>query len=59
VRITIEIDPTGDGDWLRYTTLDVPKGGAVAHSFPGGFLAQWIRFTADSSCRATATLTYR
>lgn len=59
VRVTIDIDPVGDGEWFRYTTLDVPAGRPVGHTFPDGFLAQWIRFTADSACRATATLTYR
>ncbi len=59
VRVTIEVDPTGDGDWFAYTTLDVGAGKPVDHRFPDGFLAQWVRLTADSPCRATATLTYR
>jgi len=59
VRVTVEIDPTGDGDWFRYAILDVPAGSPLAHRFPHGFLAQWIRFTAESACRASATLTYR
>ena len=59
VRVTIEIDPTGDGEWFEYATLDVPVGRSATHQFPSGFLAQWVRFTANSKCRATATLTYR
>jgi len=59
VRCDVEIDPTGDGEWFRYASLDVPPGRPLAHAFPRGFLAQWMRVTADTQCRATATLTYR
>lgn len=59
IRVTVEIDPVGDGDWFQYATLDVPAGRPLGHTFPDGFLAQWIRFTTESACRATATLTYR
>jgi hypothetical protein len=59
VRMTIEIDPTGDGRWFSYASPDVPPGEPLVHEFPTGFLAQWVRFTADAECRATATLTYR
>ena len=57
--MTIEIDPTGDGAWFPYATLRVPAGSAAVHEFPAGFLAQWVRFTAEAACRATATLTYK
>lgn len=59
VQISIEIDPAGDGRWFPYATLAVPPGSPTVHEFPAGFLAQWVRFTADAPCRATATLTYR
>ena len=59
VTVTVEVDPTGDGTWFRYATFDVPAGGRITHEFPQGDLAQWVRFTADAACTATATLTYR
>jgi len=59
VHVIVEIDPTGDGEWFAYATLDVPAGEPLLHRFPDGFLAQWVRLTADAACRATATLTYR
>jgi hypothetical protein len=59
VRFDVEIDPTGDGEWFRYASLDVPPGRPLTHAFPRGFLAQWMRVTAGTQCRATATLTYR
>lgn len=58
VRIAVEIDPTGDGEWFAYATLDVPAGETVAHEFPPGFLAQWVRLRADAACRATAIFMY-
>ena len=58
VSVTIEIDPTGDGVWFPYASIRVPAGSPTVHRFPAGFLAQWVRFTADSACRATALLTY-
>ena len=59
VRVTVEVDPVGDGDWVSCAVLDVPAGAPLEHEFPRGFSAQWVRFTADTDCRATATLTYR
>lgn len=59
VRVTVEIDPTGDGHWFRYAAFDVPAGERLTHEFPTGYLAQWVRFTADAACTASATLTYR
>jgi len=59
VRVVVEIDPAGDGDWHPYATLEVPAGAPLVHEFPTGFSAQWVRCTAGDDCRATATLTYR
>ncbi len=58
VSVTIEVDPTGDGVWFPYASISVPAGSPAVHRFPTGFLAQWVRFTTDSACRATAVLTY-
>ncbi|NBW97670.1 MAG: hypothetical protein EBR28_13330 [Planctomycetia bacterium] len=58
VRIVVEIDPAGDGEWFAYSTLVVPVGEAITHEFPPGFLAQWVRLRADAACRATAVFTY-
>jgi hypothetical protein len=57
-QITIEIDPTGDGEWFAYATLDVPAGKTVTSEFPPGFLAQWVRLRADAACQATAIFMY-
>jgi hypothetical protein len=58
VPVTIEVDPTGDGLWFDYATLDVAAGVTASHTFPEGFAAQWVRLRAATECRATATFTY-
>ncbi len=58
VNVRVEVDPTGDGKWFPYATLAVPSGEKVAHEFPSGFSAQWVRLVADKACTATATFIY-
>jgi hypothetical protein len=59
VRIRVEVDLSGTGQWVTYTTLDVPAGQPVEHSFPAGYQAYWLRVSADSPTTATAWLTYQ
>lgn len=59
VPVTIDVDPTGDGAWFEYATLDVAAGATTSHTFPDGFAAQWVRLRTAASCRITATFTYR
>ncbi|MCX6952037.1 MAG: hypothetical protein NTV51_07705, partial [Verrucomicrobia bacterium] len=58
LRVRVEVDLTGTGRWVTYTTLDVPAGKSVEHLFPTGYQAYWLRVTSDSSATATAWLTY-
>lgn len=59
VPITVEVDPTGDGAWFGYATLEATAGKPTTHAFPDGFAAQWVRLRAAAPCRITATFTYR
>ncbi len=58
VTIKIEIDPTGDGEWVTYETVTVAPGKTYKENLPKSFVARWIRFTADTDCKATAWLNY-
>ena len=58
VRVRVEVDLAGTGSWVNYTTLDVPAGKSVDHTFPAGYQAYWLRVIADSPTTATAQLTY-
>jgi hypothetical protein len=59
ITFTVEIDPTGDGDWHAYTRLTVKPGEHLAHVFPSAFQARWIRFIAGKDTTATAWLEYK
>ena len=56
--ITIEVDPTGCGDWMEYRTEQVKSGETLTHEFPAAFQARWIRFKSDKNVKATAWLKY-
>jgi hypothetical protein len=58
VRMTIEVDVTGDDMWHSYETFSVPAGRTVEHTFPLGYSAHWVRMKADQDCRATAWFVY-
>jgi hypothetical protein len=58
VRVRIEVDLAGTGSWVNYTTLDVPAGKSVDHTFPVGYQAYWLRVIADAPTTATAQLVY-
>ncbi len=59
VTFTVEIDPTGDGNWLEYKRLTVKAGKPVTDLFSPAFQARWIRFSANKDTTATAWLEYK
>ncbi len=58
VTFSIEVEPLGHGPWMVYKTITVKAGETFEHVFPEGFQARWIRFKANSNCKATAWLVY-
>ena len=58
VRFTIEVDFLATNVWHEYAVVEVPRGEAVAHRFPDGFAAHWVRLKADATATATAWFTY-
>ncbi len=58
VEFTIEIDPTGDGDWGTYTIQPVAAGETFRYQFPPGVTPRWMRVVANASCEATCQLSY-
>ena len=59
VTFTVEVDPTGDGQWFHYADYEVKPGDTVEHRFPAAFQARWIRLKVDHDTKATATFDYR
>lgn len=58
VSFNVEVDITGDGNWVTYKNLEVPAGQPVVHAFPDAFDAYWVRLSAGSKTTATAMFNY-
>ncbi|WP_276481499.1 hypothetical protein [Paraflavitalea pollutisoli] len=56
VTFTVEIDKAGNNQWTKYKTITVGAGGYAFEVLPASFRANWIRFTSNKSCVATAYL---
>lgn len=59
VLFTIEVDPTGNGDWMEYATYNVKPGETFTNQFPEHFQARWIRFKVNKDTKATTWLEYK
>jgi hypothetical protein len=59
VTFMVELDITGEGDWLPYQSFDVTSAQTLEHEFEAGFSARWLRVTANRSVTASAQLAYR
>lgn len=58
VRITVQIDPSGTGQWHDYESFDIDAKRPAKHTFPTGFNAHWVRLVSDKDGTVTATFTY-
>ena len=58
VRMRVEVDLAGDGQWALYKTFEVAAGESFVHKFPAGYGAYWLRTIAEADCMATAQLRY-
>ena len=56
VNFTLEADLRGDGQWTACGKVAVPAKGYLCHLMSADFDAQWLRFTVDRDCTATAYL---
>ena len=59
ITISVEVDPTGNGDWMEYAVYTVQPGQKYHHQFPDSFQARWIRFFSDTDTNITTWLEYR
>ena len=56
---TVEVDPTGDGQWFKYADFEVKPGASFEHMFPKAFQARWIRVSTNADTKATVNFEYR
>lgn len=59
VTFTVQVDPIGNGPWLSYQSVSVKAGETFSMDFPEGFQSRWIRFVADTDCKATLWLVFK
>lgn len=59
VTFTVEVDPTGCGDWMEYAKYTIKPGETFKHVFPKSFQARWIRFKTNMQTQATVWLEYK
>jgi hypothetical protein len=59
VTMRVEIDATGEDDWMTYRELSVEPGKPLVHEFPAACQGYWIRVTSLAATKATATLEYQ
>lgn len=58
-KLKVQVDPTGNGDWMDYLTAEVNSDNIYHHDFPTDFQARWIRFIADGDATVTTQLNYK
>jgi hypothetical protein len=58
VTFNIQVDPIGYETWMNYKKITVAPGQSFNFVFPDSFQSRWIRFIADTDCKATAFLKY-
>lgn len=58
-QIAVEVDITGNRNWVTYETFSLDGEQSVTHRFPAEFSAYWVRFRSTTDCTATAQLEYK
>jgi hypothetical protein len=58
VTFAVEVDITGDGDWVTYQQFEVKPDEEFRHRFPEGFNAYWVRLKSEQDTVATAQFRY-
>ncbi|EON75330.1 hypothetical protein ADIS_4243 [Lunatimonas lonarensis] len=57
-QFTLQIDPSGKGEWQDYRSLDIRPGASEAITFGADEQAEWMRIIPKSATKATAHLAY-
>jgi hypothetical protein len=56
---TVQLDPTGEGDWVDYQQFELGANESKEHQFPDSCQAYWVRVISSADTKATAQLEYR
>jgi len=58
VKVTIEIDPLGENDWVVFKEIEIKPGEKFMYHFPPHIQGRWIRFVTNQSTTITTYLKY-
>jgi hypothetical protein len=58
VRMRLEVDISGGGNWVTYQEFSVAADQPVEHHFPDAFGAYWVRAVSDKDTIATVQFVY-
>ncbi len=56
VEFSVQVDRSGNGQWIEAGSVTVPANGSVCHYLPESLNAVWLRLKVDRDCVATAFL---
>jgi hypothetical protein len=59
VSFKVELDITGEGDWVTYQDFKVKAGEVVNHEFPESCQAYWVRLHSSADTTASARFQYQ
>lgn len=59
VKFSVEIDATGNGDYMLYKEFEVAPHETFRYQFPAAFHARWIRFMTNKEAVVTTWLNYK
>ncbi|MCA9185805.1 MAG: hypothetical protein R3E01_35665 [Pirellulaceae bacterium] len=56
IQVSLQVDRRGNGTWENLEQVTLSSNNYVAHLLPDDLDAEWLRFTTDRDCTATAFL---
>ena len=59
LSVKVEVDPTGNGDWMEYIDFNIAPQETITYDFPESFQGRWIRFTSDKNANINVSLIYK
>ncbi len=58
VTFKVQLDVTGEGDWVTYENFEVKAGQVLNHKFPDSCQAYWVRIIPSADTTASARFDY-
>lgn len=59
VTVTLQVDPSGTGQWHDYKTFNVASVKHFTHAFPDSYNAHWVRLISNTDATLTANFIFK